>query len=44
MNKREDALCMGAVRYVNVNNPEDLKGLDKTFDFILQPFRLNMSR
>lgn len=33
--KREDALRMGAVRYVNVNNPDDLKGLDKTFDFIL---------
>ena len=33
--KREDALRMGAVRYVNVNNPEDMKGLDKTFDFIL---------
>lgn len=33
--KREDALRMGAVRYVNVNNPEELKGLDKTFDFIL---------
>lgn len=33
--KRGDALRMGAVRYVNVNNPEDLKGLDKTFDFIL---------
>jgi uncharacterized zinc-type alcohol dehydrogenase-like protein len=33
--KREDALRMGATKYVNVNNPEDLKGLDKTFDFIL---------
>lgn len=33
--KREDALRMGAVRYVNVNNPEDLKGLDGTLDFIL---------
>lgn len=33
--KREDALRMGASRYVNVNNPDDLKGLDKTFDFIL---------
>ncbi len=33
--KREDALRMGAVRYVNVNNPEELEGLDKTFDFIL---------
>lgn len=33
--KREDALRMGAVRYVNVNNPDELKGLDKQFDFIL---------
>lgn len=33
--KREDAMRMGVSRYVNVNNPEDLKGLDRTFDFIL---------
>lgn len=33
--KRDDAMRMGAVRYVNVNNPEELKGLDKQFDFIL---------
>lgn len=33
--KRADALRMGAKRYVNINNPKDLKGLDKTFDFIL---------
>lgn len=33
--KREDALRMGAKRYVNVHNPEDLKGLNNTFDFIL---------
>lgn len=33
--KREDALRMGAVRYVNVNRPEELKGLNNTFDFIL---------
>ena len=33
--KREDALRMGAVRYVNVNNPDELKGLDRIFDFIL---------
>lgn len=33
--KREDAMRMGAFRYVNINNPEDLKGLDRTFDFIL---------
>lgn len=33
--KREDALRMGAVRYVNVNRPEELEGLNNTFDFIL---------
>ncbi len=33
--KREDALRMGAKKYVNVNNPEDLKGLENSFDFIL---------
>ena len=33
--EREDAMRMGASRYVNVNNPEDMKGLDRTFDFIL---------
>lgn len=33
--KREDALRMGAVRYANVNVPEDLQGLEKQFDFIL---------
>ena len=33
--KREDAKRLGAVRYVNVNNSEELKGLDNTFDFIL---------
>lgn len=33
--KRDDALRMGANRYVNVNNPEDLKGLDGKLDFIL---------
>lgn len=33
--KRADALRMGAKRYVNINNPKNLKGLDKTFDFIL---------
>jgi len=34
-NKREDAINMGAVRYVNVNNPKDLEGLKSTFDFII---------
>ncbi len=33
--KREDALRMGAVRYVNVNSPEELKGLNSTQDFII---------
>ena len=33
--KRDDALRMGAVRYVNVNRPEELKDLNNTFDFIL---------
>lgn len=33
--KRSDALRMGAVKYVNVNKPEDLKELNNTFDFII---------
>lgn len=33
--KREDALRLGAKRYVNVNNPDELNGLEKEFDFIL---------
>ena len=33
--KRADALRMGATKYVNVNNPEDLKGLDNTLSFII---------
>lgn len=33
--KRDDALRMGATRYVNVNNPEEMKGLERQFDFIL---------
>ena len=33
--KRDDALRMGAVRYVNVNNPEEMKGLNNTLDFII---------
>lgn len=33
--KREDAMRLGAVRYVNVNRREELEGLDGTFDFIL---------
>lgn len=33
--KREDALRMRAVRYVNVNNPDELKGLENSLNFIL---------
>ena len=33
--KRQDALNMGAVRYVNVNNPSDLQNLDNTLDYII---------
>lgn len=34
-NKRQDALAMGAVKYVNVNNPDELKGMDGTFRVII---------
>ncbi|WP_157150099.1 NAD(P)-dependent alcohol dehydrogenase [Brachyspira sp. SAP_772] len=33
--KREDALNMGAVRYVNVNNPDDLKNLNNTLNYVI---------
>lgn len=33
--KRDDAKRMGAVKYVNVNNPEELKGLDNSLNFII---------
>ena len=33
--KRPDAKRLGAVRYVNVNNPEELKGLNNRFSFII---------
>lgn len=33
--KREDAKRLGAAKYVNVNNPEDLKGLDNSLSFII---------
>jgi uncharacterized zinc-type alcohol dehydrogenase-like protein len=33
--KRQDALSMGAVSYVNVRNPEELKGLDDSFRVII---------
>lgn len=38
--KRDDAARLGAVRYVNVNNSEDLKGLDNSFDFIISTIPL----
>lgn len=39
--KRADALRMGAKRYVNANNPNDLKGLNNYFDFILSTIPQN---
>ena len=33
--KRQDALDMGAVKYVNVRNPEELKGLEDSFRVII---------
>ena len=33
--KREDALRLGAEKYVNVTRPEELEGPANTFDFIL---------
>lgn len=33
--KRNDAKRLGAVRYINVNNTEELKGLSNQFDFIV---------
>ncbi len=34
-NKRQDALNMGVVKYVNVRNAEELKGLDNSFRVII---------
>jgi uncharacterized zinc-type alcohol dehydrogenase-like protein len=39
--KRQDALKMGAVKYVNVNSPEDLKGLDNTLQVIINTIPAN---
>lgn len=39
--KRADAALMGATRYVNVNNPEEMKGLRNTFDFIISTIPAN---
>ncbi|OEJ14390.1 hydroxyacid dehydrogenase [Brachyspira hampsonii] len=33
--KRDDALNMGAVKYVNVNNAEDLKNVNNTLNYII---------
>nr|WP_237722775.1 NAD(P)-dependent alcohol dehydrogenase [Singulisphaera acidiphila] len=33
--KRHDALDMGVARYVNVNNPDEMKGLENTFRVVL---------
>lgn len=33
--KRNDAKRLGAIRYVNVNNPDELKGLNNTLDFVM---------
>lgn len=33
--KRADAQRLGAIKYVNVNNPEELKGLDNSLNFII---------
>lgn len=43
--KRKDALNMGAVKYVNVRNENELKGMDNSFDFILStiPAKYDMS-
>ena len=39
--KRADAKRLGATRYVNVNNPDDLKGLDNTMSFIISTIPAN---
>lgn len=39
--KRADALKMGAVKYVNVRNANELKGMDGTFDLVLSTIPTN---
>ena len=39
--KRADAARMGATRYVNVNNAEEMNGLKNTFDFIISTIPAN---
>ena len=41
--KRADAFRMGAKRYVNVNNAEDMKGHNNSFDFIISTNTANYS-
>ena len=41
--KRADALRMGAKRYVNVNNAEEMKGHNNSFDFIISTIPANYS-
>lgn len=39
--KRNDAARMGATRYVNVTNANEMKGLNNTFDFIISTIPAN---
>lgn len=39
--KRQTALDMGAVRYVNVNHPDEVKAVGRQFDFILNTIPYN---
>lgn len=39
--KRPDALDMGAVKYVNVEHPNELKGLEEQFSFIISTIPAN---
>lgn len=39
--KRGDAANLGAERYVNVTDPDEMKGLDNTFDFIISTIPTN---
>lgn len=39
--KRGDAANLGAERYVNVTNPDEMTGLDNTFDFIISTIPTN---
>ena len=44
--KRTDAIRMGATKYVNVNNPEEWKGLENSFRVILStiPAKFNVEQ